>query len=188
MKRKIASIIVVLLSIAAIAAAPAPGQRVKYEMTNCPSYLAGQTDELGNPVCSTPASMCSRGTCNRVAPSTDAGQGMSLQGLSAFRVTVCAAKQLDGGNPEVLMGDGGILLYGWNNAEAQWVPDPELNKSQTVTGNRCQLFPDFSVGGQFDRVAVTASNIWVQLPDGGATDAGLDILIDGQSTQGQHWN
>lgn len=189
MKRKVAAILLVAISAVAIAAAgPQPGQRIKYEMNSCPASYKGITDENNNPACYTPPSACSRGTCNRGAPSNDAGEGMSLQGLSAFRITVCAATQADGGNPEVLKGDGGLAIYGWSDAEAKWAADPQLNVNVTVTGVTCQRFPDFNVGGQFDRVAVAPNNIWVQLPDGGATDAGLEILIDGQATQGQHWN
>lgn len=206
MKKLLISISLAVVAVTALALAP--GQRPSYRMYQCPGTLG--TDENGQPRCRPPVfGLCAAGTCNGGAP-TDAGSGMSLQGLSSYRVTVCAPQvdvfpdagikcatyadagcYVDGGVqswPEVLKGDGGLNAYYYNSDHATWTRDPQLDVQVTVSGVACQTFPDFLVGSQYGRVAYSPSNVWVQLPDGGADDAGIEIMLDGQAVQDQHWN
>lgn len=205
MKKILYMAAVVFTAIAVMALAP--GQRPKYQMYNCPSTLG--TDENGQPNCTAPAlGFCAQGTCTGTAP-VDAGEGLNLQGIAAYRLTVCAPQvnvwadggtqcatyadagcYVDGGTQtwaESLKGDGGMQAYYFNLDKGAWTRNPQLDVSVTATA-MCQTFPDFLVGSQYGRVKYVPSNVWVQLPDAGATDAGLEILLDGMPSLAQHWN
>lgn len=135
--------------------------RFKYEMAVCPT---------GSQLACIAAQACSAGTCNGTAPSTSL-EGMSLSGVSGYRLTVCAA------SGQTLSGAGSMQSYAWNSAEQLWARDPGLDQNVTASGKQCQTFPDFKTGLQYDRVRFVASGVTVS---GGST---LDALLEAQLVQ-----
>lgn len=160
--------ILLLAALAAgVAIASTYPQRYKWQMATCPAGTG--YDESYVAQCAA-AQVCSAGTCTTAAPATTATQGMSLLQLKAFRLSICAA------SGQTLSGAGTMSAYVYQSGEGRWLPDPGLNQTVTAT-TRCQAFPDFQVGGSFDRVQFVATGVTVS---GGLT---LDVLLDGQIDQ-----
>lgn len=151
------SIAVSLVVVAAVAVA-APFT-YKYEMASCPGWTVANNCIA--------AQACSAGSCSGTAPSTST-EGMSLGGVGGFRLSICAA------SGQTLSGTGTMQAYDYVVAEGLWSRDVGLDQTVTATG-RCQTFPDFIVGGRFDRVRFVSSAVTVSA---GTT---LDVILDGQA-------
>jgi hypothetical protein len=82
----------------------------------------------------------------RAAP-TLSTEGVSMSQITAFRVSVCATT----GN--TLSGSGTLKAYLYNPAVGLWMRNPSLDVAVTNSGERCQVFPDFTVTS----IAVTGS-------------------------------
>lgn len=112
------------------------------------------------------AQPCTAGTCTRADP-TSATEGMSLAGVPGFRLTICAA------SGQTLSGAGTMKAWVYHPDEAAWARNADLDQTVTVSGKRCQVFPDFLTGvPNNNRVLFAASSVTVS---GGS---GLDVLVD----------
>lgn len=74
----------------------------------------------------------------RAAPSTSS-EGISMSQVTGFKLSVCATT----GN--TLSGAGSLKAYLYNPVAALWMRNPALDVNVTATGERCQVFPDFTV-------------------------------------------
>jgi hypothetical protein len=116
------------------------------------------------------AQPCSAGSCTRAAPTLPT-EGMSLVGMFGYKLTVCAAAG------QTLSGAGSLLAWDYNVDEGVWTRDPLLDLAVTVSGGRCQTWPDFPLGAGVDRVLFAASGVTVS----GGT--GLDVLLSGEAVR-----
>lgn len=89
----------------------------------------------GFAVAAVPPSFSEVQSLTRSAPSA-AAEGMSLTGVSGYRVSVCASA----GN--TLSGAGAVDIYGYNPVTGLWGINPALRTTVTAT-IRCQTLPDF---------------------------------------------
>lgn len=131
----------------------------RYEMATCPNganagmCIAAQT--------------CSAGSCTGTAP-TGMNEGMTLYGVVAYRLSVCAA------SGQTLSGAGTLQAYRYDSAENQWIRNKGLDQTVNASAVQCQTFPDVAVsGGQLGRIRFVASSVTVS---GGST---LDVLLEG---------
>jgi hypothetical protein len=96
----------------------------------------------------------------RVAPTTDATEGLNLDGLKGFRVCVAAA------SAQTLSGAGTLDAYLYDYNTARWAINPGLALTQSTSGVRDRCFPDQRVSVPTGRVLYAANGITVS---GGTT-------------------
>lgn len=101
----------------------------------------------------------------RAAPSA-ATEGMLLTRVAGYRVSICAA------SGQTLSGAGSLQAYYFDPAREVWIRNPTLDRSVTVSGSRCQAFPDATTLVRFGRVLYATSSVTVS---GGTT---VTVRID----------
>ncbi len=102
----------------------------------------------------------------RTAPSTDATEGLSLDRVVAYQVTVCAE------TGRTLSGAGTLDAYWYNPTLLKWVKNPGLALSVTASAVRCMTFPQSTVGSPQGRVLYAANGVTIS---GGTT---VDVRVD----------
>lgn len=81
-------------------------------------------------------------------------EGLDLNDVEGFRVTVCAA------SGQTLSGAGSMQAYLWDNDLGLWARNPDLDFNVTAT-TRCQVSPDFQVMVAAGRVYFAATGVTV---------------------------
>lgn len=129
-------------------------------------FLHSKAAGTGNPT----------GTYSLAAPTT-ASQGMSLDGVKAFRISTCAVSHLaDAGTvfDGVLDGTGTVDVYLYDPNKGTWAENVQLKQNVDATGV-CEVFPDFST----DMYAASGYRLYLRPVSVGYTrgDGGV-ILVD----------
>lgn len=106
----------------------------------------------------------------RAAP-TASSDGMALDNLAGYRVSVCAE------SGQTLSGSGNLRAYLYHGDVGLWMRNPALDLAVSVSGARCQVFPDIEPAareiGENHRVLYAADTVGVS---GGTT---VTVRIDG---------
>lgn len=115
------------------------------------------------------------------AAPTLATQGLDLAGLEGYSVCVQAP-------PGARLSDGGgvIQAFKYNYTLSLWGPDPELNKTVTISDAGLQCFPDQRTVAKYGRVYYATQGLTsgTLTSDGGTNDGGYVVVIEGTLASG----